>query len=92
MDATLNAAPNPATVGSHVNLAGEGYEPGKSIHLVFVSDTGYSQAYDAGVWSDGRLDAAYIVPPVAGDYTVTAYQAGKGRKLVEKAEAVFVVS
>jgi|tagenome__1003787_1003787.scaffolds.fasta_scaffold20345804_2 hypothetical protein len=71
--ASLTATPNPATVGSHVNVSGCGYQFAPAT-VQIVHPTGRVESFGVGMWSSGCLDTAYFVPSEPGTYTVQVLQ------------------
>jgi hypothetical protein len=71
--AWISASPNPATVGSHINLSGCGYAFAPASVVVAMPD-GSTQSFDVGMWSSGCLDTAYFTATEAGLYTIDVFQ------------------
>jgi hypothetical protein len=77
--AWIGASPNPATVGSRINLSGCGYALAPVSVAVAMPD-GSTRSFAVGMWSSGCLDTAYFTATEAGLYTIDVFQ-GSSRPL-----------
>jgi hypothetical protein len=78
--ATLTLSPNPATVGTTVQVVGCGYVAGAPTEYVLTSPTATSFG-GVTVASNGCIAMVFYVP-VAGSYTLQIYQDPSNRWVV----------